>query len=121
MSRRSPAPLTIANTCGPLTSIYSCFPFLPAHPSSSLERIVRPHAGRGPISPGIRTVSESDLIWPAERPRAAAPGSEWSQSRSNLCLDFHGDPASAQLAVSSDGNHHMALAGCVESFVPRTP
>ena len=67
------------------------------------------------------TMSGSDLIWPAERPRAAAPGSEWSQARSNLCLDFHGDPASAQLVVFSDGNHHMALAECVEAFVRRSP
>ena len=66
-------------------------------------------------------MSGSDLIWPAERPRAVAPGSEWSQARSNLCLDFHGDPASAQLVVFSDGNHHMALAECVEAFVRRNP
>ena len=66
-------------------------------------------------------MSGSDLIWPAERPRAVAPGSEWSQARSNLCLDFHGDPASAQLVVFSDGNHHMALAECVEAFVRRSP
>ena len=66
-------------------------------------------------------MSRSDLIWPAERPRAAAPGSEWSQARSNLCLDFHGDPANAQLVVFSDGNHHMALAECVEAFVRRSP
>ena len=60
-----------------------------------------------------RPMSGPDLIWPAERPRATASGSEWSQARSNLCLDFHGDPASAQLVVFSDGNHHMALAECV--------
>ena len=66
-------------------------------------------------------MSGIDLIWPAERPRAAAPGSEWSQARSNLCLDFHGDPANAQLVVFSDGNHHMALAECVEAFVRRSP
>ena len=66
-------------------------------------------------------MSGTDLIWPAERPRAAAPGSEWSQARSNLCLDFHGDPANAQLVVFSDGNHHMALAECVEAFVRRSP
>ena len=66
-------------------------------------------------------MSGSDLIWPPERPRAAARGSEWSQTRSNLCLDFHGDPASAQLVVFSDGNHHMALAECVEAFVRRNP
>ena len=63
----------------------------------------------------------SELIWPAERPRAVALGSEWSQARSNVCLDFHGDPAGAQLAVFSDGNHHMALAECIETFVRRSP
>ena len=67
------------------------------------------------------TMSGSELIWPPERPRAAAPGSEWSQARSNLCLDFHGDPANAQLVVLSDGNHHMTLAECVEVFVRRSP
>ena len=67
------------------------------------------------------TMSGSDLIWPPERPRAAVPGSEWSQARNNLCLDFHGDPASAQLVVFSDGNHHMALAECVEAFLRRNP
>ena len=67
------------------------------------------------------TMSGSDLIWPSERPRAAATGSEWSQARSNLCLDFHGDPTNAQLVVFSDGNHHMALAECVEAFVQRNP
>ena len=66
-------------------------------------------------------MSGSNLIWPPERPRVAAPGSEWWQARSNLCLDFHGDPASAQLVVFSDGNHHMALAECVEAFVRRNP
>ena len=67
------------------------------------------------------TMSGPDLIWPAEQPRAAVPGSEWSQARSNLCLDFHGDPVHAQLVVFSDGNHHMALAECVEAFVRRNP
>ena len=77
--------------------------------------------GAAKLSCGICTMSGSDLIWPPERPRVAAPGSEWSQARSNLCLDFHGDPASAQLVVFSDGNHHMALAECVEAFVRRSP
>ena len=65
-------------------------------------------------------MSGSDLVWPPGRPRATAPGSGWSQARSNLCLDFHGDPANA-LVVFSDGNHHMALAECVEAFVRRSP
>ena len=76
---------------------------------------------RPPTGRATRTMSGSDLIWPPERPCAAAPGSEWSQARSNLCLDFHGDPASAQLVVFSDGNHYMALAECVEAFVRRSP
>ena len=69
----------------------------------------------------ICTMPKPDLIWPAERPRAVAPGSGWSQARSNVCLDFHGDPAGAQLVVFSDGNHHMALAECMETFVRRSP
>ena len=101
----------------------------PPHPSRSCPPIRRrawsASSGRMPGAASYRSetraMSASDLIWPAERPRAAAPGSEWSQARSNLCLDFHGDPASAQLVVFSDGNHHMALAECVESFVRRTP
>ena len=31
------------------------------------------------------------------------------------------DPVGAQLAVFSDGNHHMALAECIEIFVRRSP
>ena len=31
------------------------------------------------------------------------------------------DPVGAQLAVFSDGNHHMALAECMETFVRRSP
>ena len=31
------------------------------------------------------------------------------------------DPVGAQLAVFSDGNHHMALAECRETFVRRSP
>ena len=69
----------------------------------------------------MHTMCGTDLIWPAERSRAIAPGGEWSQARSNLCLDFHGDPANTQLVVFSDGNHHMALAECVEAFVRRSP
>lgn len=51
--------------------------------------------GAAEFSRSMRTMSGSDLIWPPERPRAAVPGSEWSQAWSNLCLDFHGDPAPA--------------------------
>lgn len=40
---------------------------------------------------------------------------------SNLVLDFHGDPAVAELAVFSDGNHHMALEASVRAFLAANP
>ena len=43
-----------------------------------------------------------------------APGSNW-------VLDFHGDPATAGLALFSDGNHHMALEAAVRAFVEAHP
>lgn len=62
------------------------------------------------------------LIWPEERACANAPGMpEFSQPDSNLCLDFHGDPARARLVVFSDGNHHMALQETLELFVGQNP
>lgn len=57
------------------------------------------------------------LDWPRETavdPKLAA--SHWHHQGSNYCLDFHGDPVSAELCVYSDGNHHMALEECLESF-----
>lgn len=56
------------------------------------------------------------LRWPAERAAVRSELPEWSQSGSNLVLDFHGDPARAALVVFSDGNHHMALGQCLEQF-----
>ncbi len=64
----------------------------------------------------------SPLSWPAEAAQYpsdsvrafAAPGS-------NLALDFHGDPATAGLAVFSDGNHHMALEASVRAFLVDNP
>ena len=44
----------------------------------------------------------------------SAPGSNW-------VLDFHGDPATAGLALFSDGNHHMALEASVRAFVAENP
>ncbi len=62
------------------------------------------------------------LDWPYE---GAAPPDvnvpRFSQAASNICLDFHGDPRSAQLVVFSDGNHHMALAESLELFRSRHP
>jgi hypothetical protein len=40
---------------------------------------------------------------------------------SNICLDLHGDPARAGLVVYADGNHHMALAECLERFLAANP
>jgi len=54
------------------------------------------------------------LPWPAEP--ESNQSNQWLQFGSNICLDFHGDPLSAQLVVFSDGNHHMALAETVETF-----
>ncbi len=45
----------------------------------------------------------------------------WQQAGSNLCLDFHGNPATAKLVVYSDGNHHMALEACCQAFVETHP
>lgn len=45
----------------------------------------------------------------------------WQHAGSNLLLDFHGDPSSADLIVFSDGNHHMALKETLEQFGHRAP
>ncbi len=51
----------------------------------------------------------------------AVKGFRWQQPGSNLCLDFHGNPVTAQLVVYSDGNHHMALEACCQAFVQSNP
>ena len=56
------------------------------------------------------------LDWPDELTGENTPSFRWSQPVSNICLDFHGDPVQAQLAVFSDGNHHMALRDCLDLF-----
>lgn len=56
------------------------------------------------------------LDWPLEAASLTDPNFRWSQPDSNICLDFHGDPLSAGLAVFSDGNHHMALEACLQAF-----
>jgi hypothetical protein len=69
------------------------------------------------------TVPRSDFLpWPGEAARAPDEGEpRFSQAWSNICLDFHGDPLRAKLAVFSDGNHHMALADCVGRFLAINP
>ena len=59
------------------------------------------------------------LKWPVEPD--SQPTASWHHAGSNLCLDFHGDPANADLVVYSDGNHHMALAEVVAAFQQHHP
>lgn len=46
----------------------------------------------------------------------AAGAASWHHGGTNVVLDFHGDPAAAELTVFSDGNHHMALLDAVCAF-----
>jgi len=61
------------------------------------------------------------LDWPGERARTTSDEPVWAHTGSNLCLDFHGDPRRARLAVFSDGNHHMALEECLQRFLATHP
>lgn len=66
--------------------------------------------------------SDRPLDWPLETARAAAADEpRWLQPGSNICLDFHGDPQRARLAVFSDGNHHMALEETLRAFLDAHP
>ena len=57
------------------------------------------------------------LDWPEESAHTGEDdAARWQHERSNLCLDFHGDPAVADCVVFSDGNHHMALAEALRAF-----
>jgi len=65
---------------------------------------------------------EKQLSWPTEAAQTDLGNSfGWNQAGSNICLDFHGDPIAAKLVVFSDGNHHMALEACCQSFVKSNP
>ena len=68
-------------------------------------------------------MTEDDILpWPVEAARAPGKGaSSFSHAGSNICLDFHGDPAQARLVVFSDGNHHMALEQCAQAFLKANP
>lgn len=62
------------------------------------------------------------LDWPPEAARyPGADARRFAAPGSNLVLDFHGDPATAGLAVFSDGNHHMALEASIQAFVENYP
>jgi len=57
------------------------------------------------------------LDWPYEGAQPPLEGvARFVHAGSNICLDFHGDPCSAQLVAFSDGNHHMALAAALCAF-----
>jgi len=69
------------------------------------------------VSPSIDA-----LRWPPEAARYPGDGVRaFAAAGSNLVLDFHGDPATAGLAVFSDGNHHMALEASVRAFLAANP
>ncbi|MEW6334039.1 MAG: substrate-binding domain-containing protein [Thermodesulfobacteriota bacterium] len=57
------------------------------------------------------------LDWPEELVGGEGDTFRWSEPGSNISLDFHGNPVNAQLAVFSDGNHHMALKDCLDIFL----
>lgn len=64
----------------------------------------------------------NSLTWPPEA--AQYPDKSvraFAAQGSNLVLDFHGDPTTAELAVFSDGNHHMALEASVRAFLAANP
>ncbi len=61
------------------------------------------------------------LEWPEENASTETSCAPWYEQGSNICLDFHGDPGSAELAVFSDGNHHMALRDCLKYFQQHHP
>lgn len=68
------------------------------------------------------TPLNSSLTWPAEAAQYPADSVRpFAAPGSNLALDFHGDPATARLAVFSDGNHHMALEASVRAFLTDNP
>jgi hypothetical protein len=61
------------------------------------------------------------LEWRPELPMGSGlDGVAWKHAGSNICLDFHGDPAKADLVVFSDGNHHMALEESLQAFARQT-
>jgi len=68
------------------------------------------------------TSPNSPLPWPPEAAHYPDDTVRAFAARgSNLVLDFHGDPATAGLAVFSDGNHHMALEASVRAFLSDNP
>ncbi len=74
----------------------------------------------------MTAINPVSLKWPYEGARAllnmeSEGEAVFSAAGSNICLDFHGDPAAAGLCVFSDGNHHMALEEALRSFLAAHP
>ncbi|MBT4286233.1 MAG: substrate-binding domain-containing protein [Deltaproteobacteria bacterium] len=69
----------------------------------------------------MKQSNNEDLDWPEEICSTEFQYGQWNVPRSNICLDFHGDPARSELIVFSDGNHHMALLECLEQFKKENP
>ena len=68
------------------------------------------------------TTSSPGLSWPEERADAAPDERHrLALAASNIVLDLHGDPVKSQVSVFSDGNHHMALAETLTSFLALNP
>lgn len=67
-------------------------------------------------------MSKELFEWPLE---AAWPGDPedffWHDHWANRILDFHGDPLRAKICLFSDGNHHMALAEALRTYVQQHP
>lgn len=61
------------------------------------------------------------LNWTEETIGTGDDVPKWSHGKSNLVLDFHGDPLTAKLVVFSDGNHHMALKETLQLFFDKKP
>jgi len=65
----------------------------------------------------VNAANPMKLNWPGEKVnRVQLESAAWFQPGCNYCLDFHGDPHRSELAVFSDGNHHMALEKSLEAF-----
>ena len=61
------------------------------------------------------------MDWTADVDPFEAPEGRWCHPSTNLVLDFHGDPAAADLCVLSEGNHNMALRETLQRFQARMP
>lgn len=60
------------------------------------------------------------LPWGNEYCGDEVGAASWCHGGTNVALDFHGDPAAAELVVFSDGNHHMALLEAICEFRKRS-